>query len=130
MLVVEQHRDVDVALAALTVKRARLPCNQARRTVESPRRGCARRSRRLPTASSPADKVTSVSRSDALSVPRWGWREPRISVARSGRKGDASFRFVDRHGIFNCEELVLVTERGGGFLTEAPRESGVGPHAG
>ena len=31
-------------------------------------------------------------------------------------------RFVNRHGIFNCEELVLVTERGGEFLTEAPRE--------
>ena len=32
-------------------------------------------------------------------------------------------RFVDQHGIFNCEELVLVTERGGELLTEAPRES-------
>ena len=37
--------------------------------------------------------------------------------------------FPDAH-IFNGEELVLVTGRGGEFLTEAPRESWVGPRAG
>ena len=31
-------------------------------------------------------------------------------------------RFLSRDGIFNCEELVLVTKEGGKFLTEAPRE--------
>ena len=31
-------------------------------------------------------------------------------------------RFVNEHGIFNCEELVLVTEQGAELLTEAPRE--------
>ena len=31
-------------------------------------------------------------------------------------------RFVNQHGIFNCEELVLVTERGCELLTHAPRE--------
>ena len=30
-------------------------------------------------------------------------------------------RFVNEHGIFNCEELVLVTERGGELLTTMPR---------
>ena len=30
-------------------------------------------------------------------------------------------RFVNEHGIFNCEELVLVTERGGELLTDMPR---------
>lgn len=30
-------------------------------------------------------------------------------------------RFVNAHGIFNCEELVLVTERGGELLTTMPR---------
>ena len=30
-------------------------------------------------------------------------------------------RFVTEHGIFNCEELVLVTERGGELLTTMPR---------
>ena len=30
-------------------------------------------------------------------------------------------RFVNRHGIFNCEELVLVNERGGELLTDMPR---------
>lgn len=31
-------------------------------------------------------------------------------------------RFLNQDGIFNCEELVLVTERGGEFLTDAPRD--------
>jgi len=31
-------------------------------------------------------------------------------------------RFINEHGIFNCEELVLVTETGGALLTDAPRE--------
>jgi Xaa-Pro aminopeptidase len=31
-------------------------------------------------------------------------------------------RFITDDGIFNCEELVLVTEQGGEFLTSAPRE--------
>ena len=30
-------------------------------------------------------------------------------------------RFVNKHGIFNCEELVLVTERGGELLTAMAR---------
>ena len=30
-------------------------------------------------------------------------------------------RFVNEHGIFNCEELVLVTERGGELLTTMAR---------
>ena len=30
-------------------------------------------------------------------------------------------RFVNEHGIFNCEELVLVTERGGELLTTMTR---------
>ena len=30
-------------------------------------------------------------------------------------------RFITDDGIFNCEELVLVTEHGGELLTDTPR---------
>ena len=76
-----------MSLSRRAVPRARLPCSQARRTEESPPRACARRSLRLPTSLSPADTVTSISRSDPLSVPRRDRGEPRISIARPGRKG-------------------------------------------
>ena len=39
-------------------------------------------------------------------------------------------RFVDRHGILDCEALVPVTGRGGELQTDAPRESRVDPRAG
>ena len=76
-----------MSLSRPAVPRARLPCSQARRTEESPPRACARRSLRLPTSLSPPDTVTSISRSDPLSVSSRDRGQPRISIARASRKG-------------------------------------------
>ena len=87
MFVVEQHRDVDVALAA---RGAACPASvQPGKTY----RGVAAQGVCKAVAEAANVVVAGVqshviSRSDALSVPRRGWGEPRISAARSGRKGD------------------------------------------
>ena len=39
-------------------------------------------------------------------------------------------RFVDRHGILDCEEPVPLTGHDSELPSEAPRESGVGPRPG
>ena len=87
MFVVEQHRDVDVALAA---RGAACPASvQPGKTY----RGVAAQGVCKAVAEAANVVVAGVqnhviSRSDALSAPRRGWGEPRISAARSGRKGD------------------------------------------
>ena len=76
-----------MSLSRRAVPRARLPCSQARRTEESPRRACARRSLEASNVVVAGGHGHGISRSDTLSVPRRDRGQPRISIVRSRRKG-------------------------------------------
>ena len=87
MFVVEQHRDVDVALA---VRGAACPASV--QPGETYRRVAAQRVRK--TAAQASNVVVAgghghgISRSDTLSIPRRDGGKPRTSIARPARKGN------------------------------------------
>ena len=85
-LVVEEHCDVDVALAACgAAGPASVQPGETHRGVAA--QGACKVVAEDSNVSVPGVRGHVVSRSDALSVPHRDRREPRISIARPSRKG-------------------------------------------